>query len=88
MGGGYLRAMTRHIRLEGVENFRDYGDYAAAAGRRLRAGRLYRSASHGRATDADLAVIEQLNLAVIVDLRRPASGNGTRRADPRASPAG
>jgi protein-tyrosine phosphatase len=76
--------MTRHIRLEGVENFRDYGDYATAAGKRLRAGRLYRSASHGRATDADLAVIEALDLAVIVDLRRP----GERERDPARRPAG
>jgi protein-tyrosine phosphatase len=76
--------MTRHIRLEGVENFRDYGDYATAAGRRLKAGRLYRSASHGRATDADLAVIEALDLAVIVDLRRP----GERERDPARRPAG
>jgi protein-tyrosine phosphatase len=76
--------MTRHIRLEGVENFRDYGDYAAAAGKRLKPGRLYRSASHGRATDADLAVIEALNLAAIVDLRRP----GERERDPARRPAG
>ena len=76
--------MTRHIRLEGVENFRDYGDYAAAAGRRLRPGQLYRSASHGRATDDDLARIEALNLAVIVDLRRP----GERERDPARRPAG
>jgi protein-tyrosine phosphatase len=76
--------MTRHIRLEGVENFRDYGDYATAAGRRLKAGRLSRSAAHGRATDADLAVIEALDLAVIVDLRRP----GERERDPARRPAG
>jgi protein-tyrosine phosphatase len=76
--------MTRHIRLEGVENFRDYGDYATAAGKRLKPGRLYRSASHGRATDADLAVIEGLNLAVVVDLRRP----GERERDPSRRPAG
>ncbi len=76
--------MTRHIRLEGVENFRDYGDYATAAGKRLKAGQLYRSASHARATDADLAVIEGLNLAVIVDLRRP----GERERDPSRRPAG
>lgn len=76
--------MTRHIRLEGVENFRDYGDYATAAGKRLKAGRLYRSASHGRATDADLVVIEALDLAVIVDLRRP----GERERDPARRPAG
>jgi protein tyrosine/serine phosphatase len=76
--------MTRHVRLEGVENFRDYGDYHTASGRRLAKGRLYRSASHGRATDADLAAIEALDLAVIVDLRRP----GERERDPARRPAG
>jgi protein tyrosine/serine phosphatase len=76
--------MTRHIRLEGVENFRDYGDYASAAGKRLQAGRLYRSASHARATDADLEVMDGLNLAVIVDLRRP----GERERDPSRRSAG
>jgi len=70
--------MTRHIALEAVENFRDYGDYATASGRRLKKARLYRSASHGRATDADLTAIDALNLAVIVDLRRP----GEREKDP------
>ena len=63
-------AMTRHLALEGVDNFRDFGDYPAVGGRRLKRGRLYRSASHGRATDGDLAAIAALDLAVIVDLRR------------------
>jgi protein-tyrosine phosphatase len=76
--------MTRHIRLEAVENFRDYGDYPTASGRRLKKGRLYRSASHGRATDADLEVIDGLGLAVIVDLRRP----GERARDPARRPEG
>jgi protein tyrosine/serine phosphatase len=62
--------MTRRVPLEGVENFRDFGGYATASGRRLKAGRLYRSASHGKATDADLETIHALDLAVIVDLRR------------------
>ena len=62
--------MTRLVVLEGVENFRDFGGYATASGARLRAGRLYRSASHGRATDADLEAIHALNIAVVVDLRR------------------
>ena len=70
--------MTRHLALEGVDNFRDYGDYAAARGRRLKPGRLYRSASHGRATQNDLAAIAALDLAVIVDLRR----KGERLRDP------
>ena len=76
--------MTRHIRLEAVENFRDFGDYPTTSGRRLKRGRLYRSASHGRATDADLTTIEALELAVIVDLRRP----GERERDPSRRPAG
>ena len=60
----------RIFSLEGVDNFRDFGDYAPAAGRRVHPGRLYRSAHHGQATDADLAAIAALNIAVIVDLRR------------------
>ena len=62
--------MTRRVPLEGVENFRDFGGYKTASGGRLKTGRLYRSASHGKATDADLETIHALELAVIVDLRR------------------
>jgi protein-tyrosine phosphatase len=62
--------MTRRVPLEGVENFRDFGGYPTASGQRLRLGRLYRSASHGKATDADLETIHALGLAVVVDLRR------------------
>jgi protein tyrosine/serine phosphatase len=60
----------RILSLEGIDNFRDFGGYATADGRRVRAGRLYRSAHHGQATDADLAAIAALDIAVIVDLRR------------------
>ena len=76
--------MTRHLRLEAVENFRDFGDYPTASGRRMPAKRFYRSASHGRATDDDLAAIEALGLALIVDLRRPAE----RGRDPARRPEG
>jgi protein tyrosine/serine phosphatase len=60
----------RIVSLEGVDNFRDFGGYAAADGRKVRTGRLYRSAHHGQATDADLAAIAALDIHVIVDLRR------------------
>lgn len=62
--------MNRRLALEGVENFRDFGGYATRSGKRLKSGRLYRSASHGRATDADLEAIHALDIAVVVDLRR------------------
>ena len=61
--------MTRRIPFEGIDNFRDFGDYAAGQ-RRLKRGLLYRSAGHGMATDADLEKLAAMDLAVIVDLRR------------------
>ena len=57
--------------FEGLDNFRDFGGYAVGDGRRVKRGRLYRSAHHGRATDADLVALRDLGLAALVDLRRP-----------------
>lgn len=76
--------MTRILALEGVENFRDYGDYAAADGQRMAKGRFWRSAHHGKATAADLTAIGGLDLAVVVDLRRPRE----RDAEPTPRPPG
>jgi protein-tyrosine phosphatase len=61
--------MTRRIPFEAIDNFRDFGDYAAGP-RRLKRGLLYRAASQSRATDADLEKLAGLGLSVIVDLRR------------------
>jgi protein-tyrosine phosphatase len=63
---------------EGVANFRDFGDYASRYGGRAAARRLFRSAHHGGATDADLARMAELGLAAVVDLRRISE----RRAQP------
>jgi protein-tyrosine phosphatase len=76
--------MTRILALDGVENFRDFGDYPAADGRRMAKGRFWRSAHHGKATAADLAAIGELDLAVVVDLRRPRE----RDAEPTPRPPG
>ena len=67
--------------FQAIDNFRDYGDYAAGDTRIAR-GRLYRSAHQAKATEADLAQLAALNLAVVVDLRRP----GERRAQPSRRP--
>jgi protein-tyrosine phosphatase len=83
-GAANTAGMTRRVILEGVENFRDFGGYATASGQRLKLGRLYRSASHGKATDSDLATIDALALAVIVDLRR----RRERERDPSRRPDG
>jgi protein tyrosine/serine phosphatase len=62
--------MNRHIDFEGVDNFRDFGGYRTASGRELKRGMLYRSANHARATEADLAALKAMGVAVVVDLRR------------------
>ena len=69
--------------FQAIDNFRDYGGYAVGDSRMAR-GCLYRSAHQARATEADLAQLSALNLAVVVDLRRP----GERRDQPSRRPAG
>lgn len=71
-------------RFDALDNFRDYGDYASAAGRRILGGRLFRSAHHARASEADLERLAGLDLAAVVDLRRP----GERRDQPSRRPPG
>lgn len=69
--------MTSRIHaFEAIENFRDYGDYASRHGGRVATGRLFRSAHHAMATEADLAAMQALGLAVLVDLRRPQEREG------------
>lgn len=63
---------TRILAFEGIDNFRDYGDYATTAGRTIKPGRLFRSANHAGATDEDLSGMAALGIAHVVDLRRPA----------------
>lgn len=67
----------RHLALEGVNNFRDYGGYAAGGGR-VRRGALWRSGQHVEASDADLARIAALTIGTITDLR----GNSERELNP------
>ena len=75
---------TRLHAFEAIDNFRDYGDYATTAGRRVQPGRLLRSAHHARATEADLERLRQLDIGAVVDLRRP----GERRDQPSRRPEG
>lgn len=70
-------------RFEALDNFRDYGDYAAGP-RHLAPGRLFRSGHQARVSEADLAALDALGLGVIVDLRRASE----RRDQPSRRPAG
>ncbi len=75
--------MERVLKLDGVHNFRDYGLYDGADGARIKGGMLWRSAQHGDASDADLAVIDALGLKTVIDLRGPSERDASpcRRAE-------
>jgi alkaline phosphatase len=61
----------RAVGLQGGSNFRDLGGYPAAGGKTVKWGRIYRSAEVSQLTEADLATLQGLNLAVNCDLRGP-----------------
>lgn len=61
---------SRPLTLEGSCNFRELGGYETADGRRLRRGHLYRSGVMSYFTAADDAVLTDLNVVTICDLRR------------------
>ncbi len=69
--GEQAMAWNRVLTYDGIVNFRDFGGYATGAGGRVIAGRLFRAAHQNLATDADLERMAALNLALVVDLRRP-----------------
>lgn len=75
---------SRIHRFDALDNFRDYGDYATSAGRRVAGGRLFRSAHQAQASDADLERLAALRIGAVVDLRRPSE----RRRQPSRRPAG
>src|SRR3546814_14004340 len=53
----------------GSTNFRDLGGYQTADGRRVRAGRLYRSDFLHRLTSHDIETVSALHIGAICDFR-------------------
>jgi protein-tyrosine phosphatase len=72
---GILAAMTSdpasEILLQAAPNFRDFGGHPAAAGRRVRRHRLYRSELLLNLTPQDLARLADLRIGLVCDLRSP-----------------
>ncbi len=61
----------RLLPLVGAYNFRDLGGYPTSDGRTTRWGRLFRSDTLHELNDDDLAVLRDLDLASVIDLRTP-----------------
>jgi protein-tyrosine phosphatase len=62
----------RHIALESALNFRDVGGYPTADGHHVRWRRLFRAGGLSQLSEADLAVLGDLGIATVVDLRSTA----------------
>lgn len=69
---------ARVLTLEGINNFRDYGDYPVTGGGRVKRGALWRSGQHVGASDNDLAAIAPLGILTVIDLR----GDSERELNP------
>ena len=67
--GETTRVAERLVPLEAGSNFRDIGGYAAAGGKHVRWGLIYRSGATPLLTPADRERIKGLGLASMVDLR-------------------
>jgi protein-tyrosine phosphatase len=65
-----LVVADRHVALQGARNFRDFGGYTTADGRRVRWGCLYRSGQLGALTAADQQQVADLGIGLICDFRR------------------
>lgn len=55
--------------LEGQHNFRDLGGLPAANGYRIKSGMIYRSGDFSSITDSDIAILENIGIALVIDFR-------------------
>ncbi|MCF8603326.1 tyrosine-protein phosphatase [Gordonia sp. HY442] len=55
--------------IASLPNLRDLGDWEAADGRRVKAGRVYRTADFSGLTDSDARLFESLGVRTVYDLR-------------------
>ena len=67
--GRRIEVSERKLPLAGPRNFRDLGGYPTDSGRRVRWGCLFRAASLAELTDDDVAYLERIGLARVIDLR-------------------
>jgi protein tyrosine/serine phosphatase len=70
--------IERHIALENALNFRDVGGYRTADGHRVRWRRMFRAGGLSSLTPADLAVLRELGIKTVLDLRSTAEWESGR----------
>ena len=65
----------RMIKLSGAVNFRDIGGYATKNGKKVKWGKIFRSAEINNLTGEDLLKLEHLAINYVFDFRGPAEFN-------------
>lgn len=68
--GNTVLAAERRLMMDGAPNFRDFGGYPAAQGRRVKWGHLFRSGDLCKLSDRDQVLLASLKLDLICDFRR------------------
>ncbi len=62
---------TRHIELEGEPNFRDIGGHQTEDGKTVKWGQIYRTGKLSKLTDADVEILDGLNIKTVVNFLTP-----------------
>ncbi len=78
--------VRRHVLFERCFNFRDIGGYATGDGRAIAWGRYFRAGTPHRMTPADVERARQLQIASVIDLRRPDELRDSGGRPPLADP--
>lgn len=82
----YESTYQRRLPLAGAANARDMGGYTTTDGRTVRWGVLYRADGLHELSDADVAYLEKLELAVVTDFRSESERAGAPDRLPELSP--
>jgi protein-tyrosine phosphatase len=64
------RPVERRLAMRGTPNFRDFGGYPSACGRRVKWGYLFRSGQLSTLSETDVALLGSLGLDLVFDFRR------------------
>ena len=84
--GSALDDPARKLPMSGCVNFRDLGGYPTHDGRRVRWRRLFRADGLARLEQGDLALLGELGLATVIDLRTVGELEGRGRFPQDAVP--
>lgn len=84
--GTEVIAPERKLGMQGTPNFRDFGGYEVANGRRVKWGFLYRSGQLSNLSEQDVALMQHLEIDLICDFRRVEEQEGDPSRLPQNNP--